>query len=56
MTKYELCIHACQYAVDNMVANGSNMFMTVENQSITWDEVLQWLSSEQSHAEYLKTM
>lgn len=56
MTKYELCIRACQYAVDSIVAKGSVMFITAEGQTIAWDEVMQWLNSEQEHAEFLKTM
>ena len=56
MTQYELCIRACQYAVENMVAEGSNICMTAEGQTIAWDEVMQWLSREQEHAEFLKTM
>ena len=56
MTQYELCIRACQYAVGSIVAAGSVMFMTAERQTIAWDEVMQWLSSEQEHAEFLKTM
>ena len=56
MTKYELCIRACQYAVDRIVAKGSVMFITAEGQTISWNEVMQWLSREQEHAEFLKTM
>ena len=56
MTKYELCIRACQYAVEDRIAEGSSMCSMADGHSITWDEVLQWLSSEQEHAEFLKTM
>lgn len=56
MTQYELCIRACQYAINNIVAEGSPMFITAEGQTIAWDEVMLWLSSEQEHAEFLKTM
>ena len=56
MTKYELCIRACQYAVENMVAEGSNVCFMADGQMIAWDEVAQWLNSEQKHAEFLKTM
>ena len=55
MSKYELCMRACQYAVDHMVSEGSSMFIMAEGQTITWDEVMQWLSNEQEHAEFLKT-
>lgn len=58
MTKYELYIHACKFAVGEMKASGS-IFATVTGdgmEQVTWDDVMKWLNNEQERAEWLKSM
>lgn len=59
MTKYELCIHACKFAVGEMSEKGSIAFTTRTGDGIaqvTWDDVMKWLDNEQERAEWLKSM
>lgn len=55
MTNDELCIHACKYAVGEMVMDGSYMYVS-SGEKITWEEVMEWLNREQKRAEALKNM
>ena len=57
MTKYELCVKACQFAVLNFIQKGSHAFGTKENgkfETIEWGEVLEWLNTEISKVEKMK--
>ena len=59
MTKYELYIHACKFAIGEMNRRGSIAFTTRTSDGIaqvTWDEVMEWLNGEQERAEWLKSM
>lgn len=60
MTKYELYIHACKFAVGEMMdSRGSIAFTTRTDDGIaqvTWDDVMEWLDNEQERAEWLKSM
>ena len=59
MTKYELCIQACKFAVGEMNRRGSTAFSTVTGdgmEQITWIDVMEWLNKEQERAEWLKSM
>lgn len=47
MTKEELCIHACKYAIGELVRKGSSAFITSAHegrQQISWIEVVEWLN------------
>lgn len=59
MTKYELIIHACKFAVGEQKVRGSIAFSTRTDdgmEQVTWDEVIEWLNGEQKRAEWLKSM
>lgn len=59
MTRYELCVHACKYAVGELVRKGSTAYITSAHdgrQQISFDEVMEWLNQEQSKAEWCKKM
>lgn len=59
MTKYELYIHACKFAVGEMNRRGSIAFSTVAGdgmEQVTWIDVMEWLNKEQERAEWLKSM
>lgn len=59
MTKYELYIQACKFAVGEMSKRGSVAFFTVtgdEMEQVAWVDVMEWLNSEQERAEWLKSM
>jgi hypothetical protein len=59
MTRYELCVHACKYAVAELVRKGSTAYITSAHdgrQQISFDEVMEWLNQEQSKAEWCKKM
>ena len=59
MTKYELYIQACKFAVGEMSRRGSIAFSTHTSdgmEQITWVDVMEWLNSEQERAEWLKSM
>lgn len=59
MTKYELYIHACKFAVGEMNRRGSIAFSTVTGdgmEQVTWIDVMEWLNKEQERAEWLKSM
>lgn len=50
MTRGELCIHACRYAIGELTRKGSSVFITSAHegrQQITWVEVMEWLNREQ---------
>lgn len=50
MTREELCIHACKYAIGELTRKGSSAFITSAHegrQQITWVEVMEWLNREQ---------
>lgn len=50
MTKEELCIYACKYAIGELTRKGSTAFITSAHegrQQITWVEVMEWLNREQ---------
>lgn len=52
MTKEELCIHACKYAIGELTRKGSSAFITSAHEGrrqITWVEVMEWLNREQEH-------
>ena len=47
MTREELCIHACKYAIEELTRKGSSAFITSAHegrQQITWVEVMAWLN------------
>ena len=59
MTKYELYIHACKFAVGEMNRRGSIAFSTRTDdgmEHVTWADVMEWLNNEQERAEWLKSM
>ena len=61
MTKHELRIKACMYAIADLKENGSHAFgakdkATGKFETIEWNEVLEWLNEELERAEVLKTM
>ena len=59
MTKQELYIHACKYAIGELTRKGSSAFITSAHdgrQQVSWKEVMEWLNREQEQAEWLKTM
>lgn len=59
MTKYELYIHACKFAVGEMNRRGSIAFSTVTGdgmEQVSWIDVMEWLNKEQERAEWLKSM
>ena len=59
MTRYELYIHACKFAVGEMSRRGSIAFATHTGdmmEQVNWDEVMEWLNDEQERAEWLKSM
>lgn len=59
MTKYELYIHACKFAVGEIIKKGSIAFSMRTGDEIehaTWDNVMEWLNNEQEKAEWLKSM
>lgn len=50
MTKEELCIRACRYAIRELTRKGSTGFITSSDeggQYITWVEVMEWLGRDQ---------
>lgn len=50
MTREELCIHACKYAIGELTRKGSSAFITSAHegrQQITWVEVMEWLNRGQ---------
>ena len=57
LTKHELTIRACQFAVLNLIQKGSHAFGTKENgkfETIEWGEVLEWLDNELIKAEKMR--
>ncbi|MBQ1569741.1 MAG: hypothetical protein IIZ78_01355 [Clostridiales bacterium] len=56
MTRYELYIHACKFAVGEMNKRGSIAFSIPTGDEVTWDDVMKWLNDEQERAEWLKRM
>lgn len=59
MTKYELYIRACKFAVGEMSRRGSIAFATQTGdgiEQVPWDDVMEWLNNEQERAEWLKSM
>lgn len=57
MTKQELSVKACQYAVSTLIQEGSIIFGTRENddfETIEWSEVSDWLDDELIKAKKLK--
>ena len=53
MTREELAIRACKYAVATVVEKGSHAFGTKETgkfETIEWYEVLEWLNEVEEHA------
>lgn len=59
MTKYELYIHACKFAVAEQRMKGSTTFSIHTGdvmKQVTWDDVMEWLNDEQERAEWLKSM
>ena len=57
MTKYELCVKACQFAVLTLIQKGSHAFGTKENgrfETVEWSEVLEWLDNELIKAAKMK--
>ena len=59
MTKYELYIQACKFAVGEMNRRGSIAFVTSTGdgmEQVTWADVMEWLNNEQERAEWLKSM
>lgn len=56
MTKYELYIHACKFAVNDQRVRGNISFTAHTGDKVTWDDVMEWLNKEQERAEWLKSM
>ena len=56
MTRYELYIHACKFAVNDQRVRGSLTFIAHTGDEIAWDDVMKWLDDEQERAEWLKRM
>lgn len=59
MTKYELYIHACKFAVGEQMIKGNITFSIHTNngtEQVTWNDVMEWLNNEQERAEWLKSM
>ena len=56
MTKYELYIHACKFAVNEQRGRGSIAFCAHTGDKVTWDDVMKWLNDEQERAKWLKRM
>lgn len=56
MTKYELYIHACKFAINEQMVRGSIAFTAHTGDEIAWDDVMKWLDDEQERAEWLKSM
>lgn len=56
MTKYELYIRACKFAVDYQRTRGNITFTAHTGDKVTWDDVMKWLNNEQERAEWLKSM
>ena len=59
MTKYELCVRACKFAINEQKMKGSIFFSThTKNgtEQVTWNDVMEWLNDEQERAEWLKSM
>lgn len=59
MTKYEIYIQACKFAVDKQILKGGTTFSIHTGdgiEQVTWAEVMEWLNDEQERAEWLKSM
>lgn len=56
MTRYELYIHACKFAVNEQMVRGNITFTAHTGDEVTWIEVKRWLDGEQERAEWLKSM
>lgn len=59
MTRYELCVHACKFAVGELMRRNNTAFVTPSQdgmQQISLDKVMEWLDQEQEKAEWCKKM
>ena len=59
MTKYELYIRACKFAINDQKMKGSTVFSTHTRngtEQVDWDDVMKWLDDEQERAEWIKSM
>ena len=56
MTRYELYIHACKFAVNQQRVRVSLAFVAHTEDEVSWDDVMKWLNDEQERAEWLKSM